>query len=390
MTRFDAVQYISHGIAKRAGMSEPRGVRGIDDEQASEAGEDKKPGQDALNTYCVNLNKKARDGPHRSADRARAGGAAHHPGALPPPEEQSAVRRRSRRRQDRHRRRPGAQDHPRRGAGGVEERHHLLARHGRAARRHALSRRLRGAPEGGDEGDRELSGRDPVHRRDPHRHRCRRDVGRRHGRVEPSEAGAAVGHGALHRLDHLQGIPPALREGSRARSPLPEDRRQGADGRGQHRDPQGPEALLRGVPQAQVHGRGHQGRGRAVGQVHPRPQAARQGDRRHRRDRRLADARAGGQAQEEDHRQGGRGDRRHHGAHPAEDRHQVGRRGALQSREGPEAARVRSGQGHHRALRRHQARARGPARAGEADRLLPVLGPDRRRQDRGRQAACLP
>jgi ATP-dependent Clp protease ATP-binding subunit ClpA len=62
MTRFDAVQYISHGIAKRAGMSEPRGVRGVDDEQASEAGEEKKPGQDALNTYCVNLNKKAREG----------------------------------------------------------------------------------------------------------------------------------------------------------------------------------------------------------------------------------------------------------------------------------------------------------------------------------------
>ena len=35
-----------------------------------------------------------------------------------------------------------------------------------------------------------------------------------------------------------------------------------------------------------------------------------------------------------------------------------------------------------------QARARGLARAGEADRLLPVLGPDRRRQDRGGQAAC--
>jgi ATP-dependent Clp protease ATP-binding subunit ClpA len=62
MTRFDAVQYISHGIAKRAGMAEPRGVRGVDDEQASETGEEKKPGQDALNTYCVNLNKKARDG----------------------------------------------------------------------------------------------------------------------------------------------------------------------------------------------------------------------------------------------------------------------------------------------------------------------------------------
>ena len=32
MTRFDAVQYISHGIAKRPGMSEPRSVRGVDEE----------------------------------------------------------------------------------------------------------------------------------------------------------------------------------------------------------------------------------------------------------------------------------------------------------------------------------------------------------------------
>jgi ATP-dependent Clp protease ATP-binding subunit ClpA len=63
MTRFDAVQYISHGIAKRPGMSEPRQVRGVD-EEGSESGTngEKKPGADALNTYCVNLNKKARDG----------------------------------------------------------------------------------------------------------------------------------------------------------------------------------------------------------------------------------------------------------------------------------------------------------------------------------------
>ena len=32
MTRFDAVQYISHGIAKRPGMSEPRHVRGVDED----------------------------------------------------------------------------------------------------------------------------------------------------------------------------------------------------------------------------------------------------------------------------------------------------------------------------------------------------------------------
>jgi ATP-dependent Clp protease ATP-binding subunit ClpA len=61
MTRFDAVQYISHGIAKRPGMSDPRPARGVDEDTTTE-GEGKKPGADALNTYCVNLNKKAREG----------------------------------------------------------------------------------------------------------------------------------------------------------------------------------------------------------------------------------------------------------------------------------------------------------------------------------------
>jgi ATP-dependent Clp protease ATP-binding subunit ClpA len=62
MTRFDAVQYISHGIAKRPGLSEPKHVRGVDEDQSSDKGDDKKQQQDALNTYCVNLNKKAKNG----------------------------------------------------------------------------------------------------------------------------------------------------------------------------------------------------------------------------------------------------------------------------------------------------------------------------------------
>ena len=37
MTRFDAVQYISHGIAKRPGMSEPKHVRGVDEDQTAKA-----------------------------------------------------------------------------------------------------------------------------------------------------------------------------------------------------------------------------------------------------------------------------------------------------------------------------------------------------------------
>ncbi len=63
MTRFDAVNYISHGIAKRPGMSEPRVVRGVDEDAATvEAGEEKKRAGDALDVYCLNLNEKAREG----------------------------------------------------------------------------------------------------------------------------------------------------------------------------------------------------------------------------------------------------------------------------------------------------------------------------------------
>ncbi len=68
MTRYDAVNYISHGIAKRSGASETRPPRGADEEGGSHApGSDaedngKKKQQDALTAYCVNLNEKARAG----------------------------------------------------------------------------------------------------------------------------------------------------------------------------------------------------------------------------------------------------------------------------------------------------------------------------------------
>ena len=60
MTRFDAVNYISHGVAKSAGKSESRHVRGSEEE---ELGEDiAKKGNDSLEAYCVNLNEKADSG----------------------------------------------------------------------------------------------------------------------------------------------------------------------------------------------------------------------------------------------------------------------------------------------------------------------------------------
>ncbi|PKA39717.1 ATP-dependent Clp protease ATP-binding subunit ClpA [Rhizobium sullae] len=70
MTRYDAVNYISHGIGKRPGSSEVRTPRGADEEaeskpSASRGGEDEggaKKQQDALKAYCVNLNEKAKSG----------------------------------------------------------------------------------------------------------------------------------------------------------------------------------------------------------------------------------------------------------------------------------------------------------------------------------------
>ncbi len=59
MSRFDAVNYISHGIAKRNGESQPRSPRGVADEtEAGAAGKQ----ESALESYCVDLNAKARSG----------------------------------------------------------------------------------------------------------------------------------------------------------------------------------------------------------------------------------------------------------------------------------------------------------------------------------------
>ncbi|MGZ9088804.1 MAG: Clp protease N-terminal domain-containing protein, partial [Rhodoplanes sp.] len=63
MTRYDAVNYISHGIAKRPGLTEARPARAADeDAESGKSQDDSKKKGDALEAYCVNLNKKARDG----------------------------------------------------------------------------------------------------------------------------------------------------------------------------------------------------------------------------------------------------------------------------------------------------------------------------------------
>ena len=57
MQRFDAVNYISHGIAKTPGYEETRKIEGADEDTDGD-GVNKK-GTEALESYCVNLNEKA-------------------------------------------------------------------------------------------------------------------------------------------------------------------------------------------------------------------------------------------------------------------------------------------------------------------------------------------
>ncbi|WP_310619488.1 ATP-dependent Clp protease ATP-binding subunit ClpA [Flexibacterium corallicola] len=72
MTRYDAVNYISHGIAKRPGTSDSKPVRGVEEDEDSDmdipeglagtSSEGNKRKTDALEAYCVNLNEKAFSG----------------------------------------------------------------------------------------------------------------------------------------------------------------------------------------------------------------------------------------------------------------------------------------------------------------------------------------
>ena len=68
LTRYDAVNYISHGVAKRPGASELRTPRGAEDADGNANGHidggegDAKKKESALSAYCINLNEKAKSG----------------------------------------------------------------------------------------------------------------------------------------------------------------------------------------------------------------------------------------------------------------------------------------------------------------------------------------
>ncbi|NQY14670.1 MAG: ATP-dependent Clp protease ATP-binding subunit ClpA [Henriciella sp.] len=58
MTRYDAVNYVSHGVSKVPGQTRPSTPRGADAEEAPPNA----PQSEALDAYCVNLNEKAKQG----------------------------------------------------------------------------------------------------------------------------------------------------------------------------------------------------------------------------------------------------------------------------------------------------------------------------------------
>ncbi len=236
VTRLDVVNYISHGITKT-----PQAAPGQDADQDAEQEDQAETSNSPLDNYTQNLNALALAGkidPLIGRDK----------------ELERVVQTLCRRRKNNPLLVGEAGVGKTAIAEGLARRivegnvpdllakcHGLRARHGRAARRHQVPRRLRAAPEGGAEAAGRQPERDPVHRRDPHGDRRRRRLGRHARRLQPAEAGAVDRPAEVHRRDHLQRVPRRVREGPRAVAALPEDRRDRAVGRRDGRDPEGAE-----------------------------------------------------------------------------------------------------------------------------------------------------
>ena len=229
------------------------------------------------------LRGQARPG-RRPGDRDRA----DHADPLAPDEEQSRARRRARRRQDRGRRGPRPADHQRRRPRAAQGQADLHPGSGGARRRLQVPRRVRGAPQEGDEGDHPARRHHPVHRRAAQPGRRRRRRGRDRRGLDP-QARARARRAADGRRDDARGVPQVPRARLGARAPLPEDRRRPALDRGDGADPQGPARPLRAASQGEHHRRGAGGGRRSRRPLHLRPLPARQGDRPDRRGR-VADA----------------------------------------------------------------------------------------------------
>ncbi|MEM7669062.1 MAG: AAA family ATPase, partial [Pseudomonadota bacterium] len=62
MTRYDAVNYLSHGVAKDPAFGETRAVRGTDEAEAPDVPTDGQAEETSLGKFCVDLNVKAEKG----------------------------------------------------------------------------------------------------------------------------------------------------------------------------------------------------------------------------------------------------------------------------------------------------------------------------------------
>ncbi|MEM7177493.1 MAG: ATP-dependent Clp protease ATP-binding subunit ClpA [Pseudomonadota bacterium] len=62
MTRYDAVNYLSHGVAKDPVFGETRAVRGTEEPENAEAGAEAQAEETSLGKFCVDLNAKAMRG----------------------------------------------------------------------------------------------------------------------------------------------------------------------------------------------------------------------------------------------------------------------------------------------------------------------------------------
>ena len=324
--------------------------------------------------------RQIHDRPHRACarrqarpgDRPRRRNPPHDPDPAAAHQEQPGADRRAGRGQDGDRRGPRAAHRRRRSAGDAQEQARAVARHGGAARRRQVPRRVRGAPEVGAQGHRRRRGpHDRLHRRAAHDGRRRQGRGRDRRR-QHAQARARARRAALHRRDDARRVPQVHREGRGARAPLPEGAGRRAVGGVDDRHPARPAGALRDPPRRRHHRPGDRCRRRAVAPLHHRPLPAGQGDRPHRR--------GGGAHQDGDRLQAGGDGQARPAPDPAQDRARGGEEG--------EGRRFEEAPGDDRGRdRAPRARVRRPRRGvegreGRCRRHAAHQGGDR--QDQGR------
>ena len=268
----------------------------------------------------------------------------------------------------------------------------VLARHGRAARRHQVPRRFRAAPEGRAQAAQGQAERDPVHRRDPHASSA--PARRRAARwTRPTCSSRRSSSGALQCIGattftEYRGIFEKDRALSRRFQKIDVRR---ADGRARRsRSCKGLKTRFEehhGVKYAPA---ALQAAAELSAQAHQRPSPARQGDRRDRRGRRAPSASCRSRSAR---RPSTRPRSRRSSPRSRAFRRQAvssDDRGKLQTLERDLKSVVFGQDQAIDALASAIKMARsGLGNPRQADRLLPVRRPHRRRQDRGRQAARL-